>query len=416
MKNQLTQCLLLAVCSLIACTSETPEEEEPEQTPIDYTTFREDVDFLKQYTDVVVLEEPGGGRLAVSGKLQGRVMTSSANGPQGRSYGWINRKLFSAGDTLEHMNAFGGEERFWLGPEGGQYSLFFKEGDPFDFDHWQTPRLIDLDHYESTESSAQKVSFQKQAALTNYAGFTFELAIDRTIEILTASAIRQQLGLSSYDSLQSVGYRTTNIITNLGREDWEKETGLLSIWLLGMFNPSGSTTVVVPYVQGDTTSMGKVVNDTYFGKVPAERLKMGEGVLFFAADGQYRSKIGLSPDRARDMLGAYDAENKVLTIVKYSKPDGISDYVNSLWELQDDPYGGDAVNSYNDGPPEPGAEPMGPFFELETSSPAFALPSGESGTHIQQTFHFEGSEAALDDIAQKLLGVSLATIASAIKL
>ena len=37
------------------------------------------------------------------------------------------------------MNAFGGEDRLWLGPEGGQYSIFFRAGDPFDLEHWQTP-------------------------------------------------------------------------------------------------------------------------------------------------------------------------------------------------------------------------------------------------------------------------------------
>ena len=28
----------------------------------------------------------------------------------------------------EHVNVFGGEDRFWLGPEGGQYSIFFVKG------------------------------------------------------------------------------------------------------------------------------------------------------------------------------------------------------------------------------------------------------------------------------------------------
>ena len=32
------------------------------------------------------------------------------------------------------MNGFGGEDRFWLGPEGGQFSIFFKKDDPFDLE------------------------------------------------------------------------------------------------------------------------------------------------------------------------------------------------------------------------------------------------------------------------------------------
>ena len=43
------------------------------------------------------------------------------------------------------MNVFGGEDRFWLGPEGGQYALYFKPDDPFDLDHWQVPDAFDWD-------------------------------------------------------------------------------------------------------------------------------------------------------------------------------------------------------------------------------------------------------------------------------
>ena len=41
-----------------------------------------------------------------------------------------------------------GEDRFWLGPEGGQFALFFKKGDPFDLDHWQTPAMMDTEPFE----------------------------------------------------------------------------------------------------------------------------------------------------------------------------------------------------------------------------------------------------------------------------
>jgi hypothetical protein len=115
------------------------------------------------------------------------------------------------------------------------------------------------------------------------------------------------------------------------------------------------------------------------------------------------------------VLGSYDAGSQVLTIVTYTKPEGATDYVNSMWELQEAPFAGDVINSYNDGPPEPGAKPLGPFYELETSSPAAALDPSKSLTHEHRTFHFQGTETDLDKIAQKLLGVSLAKIKSALK-
>jgi len=42
-----------------------------------------------------------------------------------------------------------------------------------------------------------------------------------------------------------------------------------------------------------------------------------------------------------------------------------------------------------------------------------ALKVGESGTHIQQTIHFEGEENQLNQITLKLLGVSIDEIKAA---
>lgn len=384
-----------------------------EETPQFYT-FQDDVNFLKQHTDILELSDPTGtGKIAVSAALQGRVMTSSANGDSSRSYGWINRELFSSGDTLEHINAFGGEERFWLGPEGGQFSIFFEEGKAFTLEDWQTPKLIDLEPFNLVDQSTHKAVFQKSASLTNYSGFTFNFDIKREIEVMTKVETYSSLGIAPYRNIHGVGYVTTNSLTNTDTVAWEKETGLLSIWLLGMFNPSPNTTIVIPYYKGDESERGPYVNDTYFGKVPPERLIRGDRAIFFSGDGQFRSKIGLSPSRAKNVLGAYDEENQVLTIVSFNKPSGVTDYVNSLWEIQDEPYAGDVVNSYNDGPPSPDAKPLGPFYELETSSPALALAPGETGTHIQQTYHFEGPEEMLDLIVRNVLGISLETIKGA---
>ena len=111
------------------------------------------------------------------------------------------------------------------------------------------------------------------------------------------------------------------------------------------------------------------------------------------------------------MLGSYDPDGQVLTIVQFTLPAAAQDlpYVNSLWEIQDRPFAGDAVNSYNDGEPEPGAGQFGPFYEIETSSPAAELAPGESITHTHRTFHFAGDLDALSPLAQQVLGVDLAS-------
>src|SRR5262249_10154287 len=144
--------------------------------------------------------------------------------------------------------------------------------------------------------------------------------------------------------------------------------------------------------------------------VPSDRLKVTDTAVFLRGDGQLRSKVGVNPKRSLGRLGSYDAVHHVLTIVQFDQPEGITDYVNSLWKLQKDPFGGDAANAYNDGPPTPGAAPMGPFFELESSSPAAALNSGESMSHTHRTIHLIGPEEGLDTVSRVVLGVPLAEI------
>jgi len=379
--------------------------------------FKDDLAFLKTNTKVVVLSGADGlAQVAVNPDLQGRVMTSTAGGPDGLSFGWINRELLTSGVNNPHINAFGGEDRFWLGPEGGQFSIFFKKGDPFDLDHWWTPPAVNEGAYDIAEQAPDHLRFRKSMRLVNYSGMEFHVAVDREVRVLGA-AEAAALGVPVPAGIKMVAYASDNRITNAGAAAWTKETGLLSVWILGMFNPSPETTIVIPFKSGPEAELGPAVNDAYFGKVPADRLvvKEKDGVLFFSGDGKYRSKIGIAPARVKPFAGSYDAANSVLTIVHLTVPEGAADYVNSMWAIQEKPFAGDVVNSYNDGPSGPGAKPLGPFYELESSSPAAALAPGETMTHVHTTMHFQGPEKALDQIARKVLGVGLEEIEKAFK-
>ena len=386
-----------------------------EKTEMAKKTFGDDLAFLKKYTDVVILSDSSGNsQVAVLPKLQARAMTSSAEGTAGLSFGWINRQLIASGEIAQHINVYGGEDRFWIGPEGGQFSIFFKKGVQFDLEHWFTPAPIDTEPFELVSKSKNRAVLKKDMQLENYSGTIFDLRVDREIRVLEQNEAVNLLQVTPAKAVKICAFESINKMTNTGTKPWEKETGLLSIWILGMFNPSPATTVVVPFNTGPEDELGPIVNDAYFGKVPADRLIVKEAVLFFSGDGQYRSKIGLSPQRARPVLGSYDAVNKVLTIVQYNKLEGVVDYVNSMWELQKQPYKGDVVNSYNDGPPEPGAKPLGPFYELETSSRAALLKPGETISHIHRTYHLQGSEADLDPVAKATLSITIAEINSAL--
>ena len=364
--------------------------------------FKQDLELLNKYTKPVVLKANRDlCQLILVPEFQGRVMTSTSNGLSGMSYGWINDKLIRSGEIQSHINAYGGEDRFWVGPEGGQFSVFFKKGDPFDLNHWQTPAVLDTEPFQLDSLSKTHARLSKIMNLVNYSGYNFRAKVDRKVSIFNSSDIEKNLDISIEDQLY-VGYQSENILTNLGQTSWKKNKGLLSIWILGMFKPSDNAWVIIPYKNKLN------LNTSYFGAVPPKKIKITDQVVLFKGDGKSRSKIGLSPKNALSILGSFDATKKVLTIVQFSLSND-KNYVNSLWEIQKAPYQGDVVNSYNDGPTENG-EQIGPFYELESSSPARELDPGQNIKHIHRTYHFEGEFESLNRLSKKLLGFDLAEL------
>ena len=370
----------------------------------DKGSYGYDAQFLKQHTrNVLELANADGAKVLLSADYQGRVMTSSASGDSGLSFGWLNYDLIAARQKKKQFNPVGGEERFWLGPEGGQYSIYFKATDPFTIDHWQVPPIIDTVSYDVVRSSTTEALFAKKASITNYSGSRFDFAIERKISLLDKASIESKLNTSLPQDVRFVGYETINRLQNIGDNDWTKEKGLLSIWLLGMFTPSPKTTVVIPF--SSMPNARSLITDNYFGAIPADRLQVKDSVLYFVCDGKYRSKIGISPAIAKPMAASFDFAHNVLTVV-LPAIDKTKPYVNSKWELQTEPYNGDVINSYNDGPLTDGTQ-MGPFYEIESSSPALELKKGDTGVYRQTTCHLQGSYASLRQLATSLLGIEL---------
>jgi hypothetical protein len=367
-------------------------------------------DFLRKYISIIELKN-GNSAIVLSPLWQGRVMTSTAEGDSGFSFGWINRELIASGKIQSHINAYGGEERIWLGPEGGQFSIFFSKGKLFIYDNWQTPSFLDTTPFQLISLTDSSALFGKDITTENYSGTSFKFRIEREVTLLSENELNKLISID-VKGLKSVAYRSGNKIINQGDVAWKKETGLLSIWMLGMFNPSSSIIITIPVKPGDEKLIGPKVNDDYFGKITSDRLKVSGNHIFFKADGKSRGKIGIPPLRATGIMGSYDSDNKIMTLLICKMAEGKKDYVNSSWQIQENPFSGDALNSYNDGPLADGSQ-MGPFYELETSSPAADLKPGESLSHIQYTLHLKGDLQDLDKVARKVLDVSLDEITGA---
>lgn len=347
--------------------------------------FETQLGFLRSHGEVIVLGDEALGRAAVMPGLQGRVMTSTVPGEDGPGFGWLNHELIRSGPAQQHINSFGGEDRLWFGPEGGPFSIFFAPGREQVFEHWQTPAAIDSEAFEVVSQDPMKAVMRHRARFVNATRTTFEVEIERTVQVLEPVI---EGGLT---------YETSNRVRNVGEVPWRAETGLLSIWVLGMLRATPGSVAVLPY----RDAPGPLVKDDYFGKVPADRLADTGTALLFRGDGRHRSKIGLPAARAVPVIGAVHLEMGACTLANYSLPPAENGYVDSLWGDQTDPYAGDVVNSYNDD----GA--LGTFFELETSSPALALAPGEAAVHTHATSHAVLSPSGLDAVLRSRLGVDL---------
>src|SRR5580692_7081609 len=137
--------LLIAAFALYACANTTASA--PTVTPrgaparIAAPTLDDDLGFLRAHGPVQVLEAPNGGRVVVSARWQGRVMTCAVE-PHGASLGFLHRRFIENGKVGTPFDNYGGEDRFWLGPEGGQFGLYFPSGAPFAIGSWQTPHAL----------------------------------------------------------------------------------------------------------------------------------------------------------------------------------------------------------------------------------------------------------------------------------
>ena len=392
----------------------TARGQDAKGKPMSYGQVRE---FLAKHTQLVELTNSEGARVAVCPEWQGRVMTSTCGGLDGQSFGFVNDEFIKEGKPNLHFANYGGEERLWLSPEGGQFSLWFKPGVKQTLDDWYTPPAFNEGAWKVVSRPSEPVRMAVMMKLENTSSAQFHLDVGREVRLLGAGDVGRLLGQSAAQAtgakgVKMVAYETANQLTNRG-QPMTLEKGLVSIWILGMMNSGPQIVTIVPYKAGPESELGPVVKSDYFGTVPAERLKVLPSVVLFRCDGEYRAKIGVSQKRARNVLGSYDFQNNVLTLVNFTMPDDPTKalYMNNQWGgPHAEPYKGDVANSYNDGAPEPGKKGLGPFYEIESLSPARALKTGESLEHRHRTIHIQADRATLDKLARDLLGVDLDTV------
>ena len=199
------------------------------------------------------------------------------------------------------MNVFGGEDRFWLGPEGGQYALYFAKGEPFDFDHWQVPKPSTAGPGRRRSGPAQ-VAFREgheARQLFRHHVRRARRSDRRSLATGADTAARRAPPRRS----SAVAYESENHLVNTGQTAWTKETGLLSVWILGMYQPSPRR-VVVPFRQGPRPSSGRWSTTTTSARCPPIGCRAGPPALL---PRRRRARARSARARARDRSGSYDA-------------------------------------------------------------------------------------------------------------
>jgi hypothetical protein len=327
-------------------------------------------------------------------------MTSSAEHDRGQSFGWFNRDLIASRKGTPHGSLCGGEDRLWVAPEGGPHAL---------------PEGADTRAFRLVRRTKQSAAFETEFPVANSAGTSFQLALRREVRVLEPKETLPELDIPPAHTVGVVAYETRNVLVNLGRQPWRKDTGLLSIWIRGMFTPSPVSTIILPIKAGSELELGPKVTTHYFGPIPSDRLRVTENLVYLRGDGQFRSKVGINPRRSRKTLASYDEKRRVLTLIQFSQSEDSVDYFNSVWEREGDPYAGEVATIYNDGPVGSAAEAVGrPFYQFESFSPAIALGPGASIEHTHRTIHLTGIDRELDRIMRVLLGVRLEHVKTAL--
>src|ERR1700684_605611 len=157
---------VIAAAVLVSSCHNPPPAQKSFESEYPKGSFGYDLDFLKQSDSVVVLNtKDGNSQVIVSPKYQAKVFTSTDSGVNGRSFGWINYKTFSQTSLDAHMNAYGGEDRLWLGPGGGKFSIFFRPRNEMTFNHWHTPTAFDFEQWKLTMKSDNKASLSKSTRI-----------------------------------------------------------------------------------------------------------------------------------------------------------------------------------------------------------------------------------------------------------
>jgi len=367
--------------------------------------------------EFLLLEGTRGDRKVVCAPgLVGRVMSSTFDARNGQALGWIGTKAIQDGAVDPTFNNFGGEERLWFGPEGGQFGLHFA-GWPQNMTNYRVPPCASSLAYQVTAISQDRsfLVMEADVSMTNLAHTTFKLHVKRIIHVLTTCPYL----LDCENRTEAIGFQSETLVTNISDKMIEPESGLICCWTLGQFPNANGRVVAVPFQTGNVTQLGEPVRFDYCkdlcvgGLFPSERWRLGRNHALFLSDGKCRTKIAVSPLRATGRLGSVDFDAGELLINDFDVFPELP-YAASYWKhlSSEEILDGEALSCYIDGPDENGGR-AGDCYELETLSPALSLRPGDTFLHRNRVTHIRGPRKSIEAIALRFLHTNIAEVTQA---
>lgn len=375
-------------------------------------TVKEVVRLLEDTGNTYVLlrgtRDPGTVVVAAP-SLVGRVLCTGIDGLEGETESYILpdeiRKGHRPSGPGGTWNNFGGEERVWLAPEGGRFSLFFPEGEAQTMDTYTVPEPLNSTRFQTVEGSESRdsVTCMASISLTSVRGTVYEIRMIRRVRLLEGSPFSMGYG----DRVRVVGFETSTTVFNAGDAAWTRETGAPAIWTLGQFKAGKRRIVVVPYRRGQTGSDQDAVSTENFRLLNpggtqglTAYFRVDQQCVLFRVNGGAQTKLEFPHKTATGRIGAVDLAHPVLTIVEsrvYPELDYVAGYA---LPYSGDPYDGGASSSFV----LSRESTIPPFFEMESCSPALFLQPGESYEHVSRTYHIRGPLGPLRSICHRHLG------------
>ncbi|MBL8693056.1 MAG: hypothetical protein JNJ88_03075 [Planctomycetes bacterium] len=337
--------------------------------------------------------EESSARTFVAPELEGRVMTTAIGSIA--SAAWMDPRAFALRGSASRFHNYGGQDRLWIGPEGGDFGWFFDPGAPCEGSHWRVPSELNVGPMEVVDASHWDVHMQRSLTLTNRRGDRFSGRLERSVRVLSRNFAHRLLKAPIPDEVTMAAAVTTNRLLCESRSG----APLVHLWSLSQLPASPRAVVMAPLGPGDPAAGRPEVEDRYFGKIPEERLWREGSVLCMRADGRRTSKFGIGAHASTGFAGSFSPEQELLTIaafpVQRTEP-----YANNLWTATAAaPFGGDVFQSYN--------SDDGRFFELESVSPARFLEPAQELSHWHATLFAVGPRRKLSDLARSVLGSCL---------